>query len=117
MMLKVFVRLGWGLIVCARVLAILLLTLNLDFLKPQLEERTTALFQQKVRISGAIKPGLLGRRPAIVMHDVIIGADIKADTVAVALRGSQRFLIHAGGLKFGSYLLGDYDIPISVQPE
>ena len=118
-MLKFLARLCWGIIVCSLVLAIFSLFLNLDFLRPQIESWATDALQEKVHIAGEIKSGILGWHPAIVMHDVTVGTDVKANRVALTLQGRkflQGFLVHADGLRFKGYLIGDYDIPVVVEP-
>ena len=119
MMLKIFAGLIWGVLVCGLVIAALFLVLNFDFLKPQIEAQAAVILQQKVQINGDIKPGVLGWRPALVLHEVDIGAKVKADTVALTmqdLRSSQEFFVHVDGLKFKDLLLGNYDIPLTIQP-
>jgi len=115
---KALVSIIWFFFVCGLILAGLSLVIDLDFMKPQIEAQATALLQQKVRINGSIRPGVLGFHPALVMHKVDVGVNVKADTVTVALQNPQSLqvvLVHADGLKFNGRLLGNYDIPVTVQ--
>lgn len=116
-MLRFIITLLWGAVVCGLVAAVFLLVSDLDSLKPQIEARTSALLQEKVHIGGDMRPGFLEGHPALVMHNVDVGTDLKADAVSLALLSSrpiQKFFMHADGLTFKGRLLGNYDIPVTV---
>ncbi len=116
-MLRFLAYAGWYIIVCAAVLAGLLFVFNFDSLKPQIEAQTSTLLEQKVRIRGDIEPGILDFHPALVMHQVEIGTDVKADAVALAVQERKpllKILVHADGVNFRGWLLGNYDIPVTV---
>jgi uncharacterized protein involved in outer membrane biogenesis len=111
---------GWYTVVCTIIMTTLFfLAFNFDSLRPQIEAQTSELLDQKVRIRGSIEPGVLDFHPALVMHKVEIGANIKADTVTVAMQSKQpllKVLVHADGLEFKKQPLGNYDIPVTAYP-
>jgi len=118
--LRFLVFAGWYAVVCAvAVTGLFLLAFNFNSLRPQIEAQTSELLDQKVRIRGNIEPGVLDFHPALVMHEVEIGADVKADTVMLAIQSRQpllKVLVHADNLKFKGQMLGDYDIPVTAYP-
>ncbi len=118
-MFKGLAYICWIIVVLMLASGVILLTVNLQSQKPQIEAQITTLLHQKVRINGDIDFGLLGWRLALVLHKVEVGESVKADTVALTLRGlkfSQGVFVQANGLKFKDRLLGNYDIPVNVQP-
>ncbi len=115
--MRLFLSALWHIVVFLLVAFVLLLFVNLAPLKPHIERTTTALLGQKVTIGNNIKFRLVGGRPALLLHRVSIGADVKADAVALALRGlhpSRGVFVRAKGLKVDGVPLGDYDLPVTI---
>ncbi len=116
-MMRVLLSTLWHIVFFSLAAFVLLLFVNLAPLKPRIESATTALLGRKVVIGNNIKFRLVGGRPALLLHHVSIGADVKADAVALALRGlhpSRGVLVRAKSLKVGGVLLGDYDLPVTI---
>ena len=117
--LKFFAYTIWYAVVFGLALVVLFFVFDFNSLKSQIEAQTSELLEQKVRIKGNIHPGYLATYPALVMHGVEIGADVKADAVTVAVESRKpllKVLVHASGLTFKDQPLGDYDIPVTAYP-
>jgi len=117
---KFFLYATSSVISCVAIFAGIFLFFNFNYLRPQIEAQTTDLLEQKVRITGDIKPSFLNWHLALVMHKVDVGTDIKADAVTVSLpqrTSLQRVMVQADNLKYKGQLLGDYDIPVTVYPD
>ncbi len=120
MMLKALLHSAWSAVFLLLAAFVLLLTVNLGFLRPRIEAQTSALLGQKVVIGNDIKFRLVGGRPALLLHDVAIGRDIKADSVDLALRGlhpSRALFVRADDLHIDGRPLGDADLPLAILPD
>ena len=115
--LKFVAYTAWYAVAFGLALVAFFFVFDFNSLKSQIEAQTSALLEEKVRIRGNIIPGSIATYPALVLHEVEIGADVKADAVTVAVESRKpllKVLIHASGLKFKDQALGNYDIPVTA---
>jgi uncharacterized protein involved in outer membrane biogenesis len=113
-MRKTLRRIGFGLAALAAAFIIFVLAVDLNRFKPEVESRASWLVEDKVRINGDVEGGFVGWRPALMMHDVEMGEDLRAETVLLTFRLAPGAIVRAKGLRFKNYLFGDFTIPVSA---
>lgn len=116
-LLKYFIYASWFVVVGCLIVIGFFFFWDVSSLKPKIEKQTSAWLDEKVHIRGGVEKGILGFRPALAMHRVEIGPDIKADMVEVALEQRSplvKVLIHADKLTYKGKSIGDYDIPLTA---
>lgn len=88
---------------------------HFDSFKPRLEAAATDALGETVHIKGHINVGFIGWRPSIVLHNVEIGLDARADRVELTLLQAsvtKGLMIHADAVVYAGHEAGDYDIPL-----